>query len=206
MVDFNFSFSTGSNGSESGDAGRSDSPVDLSDVDTEEASSGSDGFSEPSPSDDVDDSIVEKIHEKDDHRATDLHEAEYKTGYRDLAADFLRRYRLYIVLLLIGAAVYIWRFGNFPRWFYFFSISFALSLALTWSWVFNQISKLDDEIDNVAIEVSPEDDAETHGYIVGDGALPEFESRNDVPPYPQQGTEADVFEVEHFDTETQSAA
>lgn len=202
-MDIDFSLSVGSNGSQDSDSGRSDRPVDLSDVDPDAVDSGS-GFDDPEPSGDVDDSIVNKIHEKDDHRATDLHEAEYKTGYFDFAADFLRQYRLYIVLLVVAGFLYIWRFGDFPRWFYFFVGSAAASLVLTWSFVFNQVQKLDDEIDNVAIEVSPDDSAETHGYIVGDGALPEFDSENSVPPYPQQGTEADVFEVETLDEETLS--
>lgn len=199
MVDIDFSVSTNSDGSSETDTS---SPVDLSDVpdpDAVDTDSGSDGFDSPESDGD---SMVDKIHEKDDHRATDLHEAEYKTGYADLAADFLRAYRLYLLALVVAGSIFLWRFGSFPRWTYFAVGSAAASLLLTWSFVFNQVQKLDDDIDNVAIEVAPDDSAETHGYIVGDGALPEFESKNSVPPYPQQGTEADVYEVDTLEVDT----
>jgi hypothetical protein len=159
------------------------------------ASSGSDDSEEPA---------VEKIHEQDSHRA-DLHEAEYATGYLDFLSDFVRSNKLWLFLGLVAALVALWMVDfDPPRWVYFLLVPFTLTIPLTWSFVFNQVQKLDSEIDNVALEVSPDDDAETHAYIVGDGALPDFESENGVPPYPQQTPTTDVYEVETLDEENLS--
>lgn len=144
---------------------------------------------------DGDEDSEPELHDKDEHRAEPHENEGYVSGYLDVLSDFVSRFRLYLFVLALVGVVGLWYFGA-PRWAYFAGFSALGSIAVSWGHVFRYVSRLDDGLDTVMLEVNPDDDAETHAYEVGDGALDRLEV--DGYLYPHRGV-TDVYEVERLD-------
>jgi len=147
-------------------------------------------FDEEKPSD-------EDLHAKDEHQANP-EERRYTYSFADVVADWLSRFRLYIFLALALLVVGAWYFG-LPRWSWFAGAALLTASGSTWRYVFDYVSRLDEGIANVVLELFPDDGTDHHGYEVGDGALADFDNEG-VPAYPVLGV-ADVYEVEQFSAE-----
>jgi hypothetical protein len=158
-----------------------------------EASISTEDDSNDEQPDDLEDSDGD-IHARDEHFANP-EDRKYTYSYLDVMADWLSRFRLYIFLLFVLFVVAAWYYG-LPRWTWFAGGCLLFASAATWRYVFDYISRLDDGLDNIFLELFPEDGADHHAFEVGDGVVPDFDN-DGVPAYPVRGV-TDVFEVEKF--------
>ena len=136
----------------------------------------------------------EDLHAKDEHKANP-EDRRYTYSFGDVVADFLSRFRLYLFALLVLGVVGAWYYG-LPRWLWLGGSSLLLASGATWRYVFDYVSRLDEGLSNVVLELFPEDGADHHAYEVGDAALADFDN-DGVPAYPVRGVPG-VFEVEEF--------
>jgi len=137
------------------------------------------------------------LHNEDEHQANP-EDSTYTYSFADVLSDYVSRFRFYLLLVLVLVVVGAWYFG-LPRWVYFFGFPLVFSIAFTWRYVFDYISRLDSGIANLFLELDPDDGADHHGYEVGDGVIPDFDS-DGIPAYPVQGV-PDVYEVECLDVD-----
>jgi hypothetical protein len=138
-----------------------------------------------------------ELHAKDEHKANP-EERRYTYSYADVVADLLSRFRFYLFLLLVIGVGAAWYYG-LPRWSWLSGAALLLASGATWRYVFDYVSRLDEGLANIVLELFPEDGTDHHAYEVGDGALPDFDTEG-VPAYPVRGV-PDIFEVREFNVE-----